>query len=289
MTHAIKMQNLSSGDVVVFNNVFIQNYSFKKILNWDTTNTIGRMDPIKTFKNTESKIDTSFTVINPHVNITHHKFKDTGLSYDDPDNIDSFFDKPKTKQASVGVYSYDSNLNIISKLLYPSYEKASNSPAPYMQSAPILRVSIYKPINNEIVIFNGYATINALDTNFKAEDVSAPSGRSFSSLEFSILFDVIHVNESDIRSRQETKQITEEDVTKDYGTGMSMEVDMSYDLSLVGHTGDGSGGLLYRGSSPITIEELDEYRNEALQQTTSPKYRSAIDKLKQRSESLESE
>ncbi len=263
MTHIIKMQNLSSGDVVIFNNAFIQSYSFKKILNWDTTNTIGRMDPIKTFKNTESKIDTSFTVINPHVNISHHKFADTGLSYDDPGNIDSFFEKPKTKQSSVGIYSYDSNLNIISKLLYPSYEKASNSPAPYMQSAPVLRVNIYKPINNEIVIFNGYATINALDTNFKAEDVSAPSGRSFSSLEFSILFDVIHVNESDIRSRQETKQVTEEDV---YKSGTSTETDKSYDLNLVGHTGDGSGGLDWRGSSPMTPEEIEEYRNDSLEQ-----------------------
>lgn len=65
MTHIIKIQNLSSGDVVVFQNTLIQSYNFKKILNWESTNTIGRMDPVKTFKNTDSKIDTAFTVINP--------------------------------------------------------------------------------------------------------------------------------------------------------------------------------------------------------------------------------
>lgn len=272
MTHIIKMQNLSSGDVVVFQNTFIQNYSFKKILNWETTNTIGRMDPVKTFKNTESKVDTAFTVINPHVNISYHKMAKSKFSYEMQGDIESFFQDPKVDTVGVGVYSYDSNINIISKLLYPSYEGSAESGALYMKSAPVLRVSIYVPSNKEIKIFDGYATINALDTNFKAEDVSSPSGRAFSSLEFSILFDVIHVNESDIHSRKETKQVTQEDITKDYGTGMSMEAPkdygtgMSYELNLVGHTGDGSGGLGWRGSSPMTPEEIEEYRNDSLEQ-----------------------
>lgn len=212
-THIIKIQNLSSGDVLVFRDSYIQNYSFKRIVNWDTTNVIGRMDPIKTYKNTEAKVDISFTVVNPHRNIINYVyfpvehvpysgFEESlidGEKYQ-IDPMEKFFktlEKPFGSRE--GIYGYTENLETIGKILYPSYDASSDGNYA-MKSAPVLRVEIYKDQKTENKIFNGYATVNALDVNLKAEDVSSPGGRQFSNTEFSILFDVIHTNEGQIAS-----------------------------------------------------------------------------------------
>lgn len=206
-THIIKIQNLSSGDVLVFRDSYIQNYSFKRIVNWDTTNVIGRMDPIKTYKNTEAKIDINFTVVNPHKNIIHYSLDFGSLSsnFYTKDNLNKFFKNPQKSLDNntrsvpfTGVYSYTKNLGTIGNILYPSYTAGADNYS--MKSAPVLRVVIYKEENKEITIFDGYATVNALDVNLKAEDVASPSGKHFSNTEFSILFDVIHTDEIQVVS-----------------------------------------------------------------------------------------
>jgi hypothetical protein len=229
-THIIKIQNLSSGDVLVFRDSYIQNYSFKRIVNWDTTNVIGRMDPIKTYKNTEAKVDINFTVVNPHRNIINYvyfpiqsvpdsNFQETlmnGEKYQ-IDLMEKFFktlDNPMGLRS--GVYGYTENLETIGKILYPSYNATGNSHYS-MKSAPVLRVKIYKDQKPENKIFDGYATVNALDVNLKAEDVSSPGGREFSNTEFSILFDVIHTNEGQIASAIEW---TPESVLNSDATGL---------------------------------------------------------------------
>lgn len=207
ITHIIKIQNLSSGDVLVFKDCYIQNYSFKRNVNWEITNVIGRMDPIKTFKNTEAKVELSFTVVNPHRNIVSHLFDFGFISphFYTKDNLNKFFKNPEKSldpstpgTAFKGVYGYAENLETIGKILYPSY---TNDNGQYsMKSAPVLRVKVYKDKKEENVIFNGYATVNALDVNLKAEDVSSSGGREFSNTEFNILFDVIHTEEEQISS-----------------------------------------------------------------------------------------
>ena len=223
-THIVKIQNLASGDVLMFRDSYIQNYSFRRIVNWDTTNTIGRMDPIKTFKNTEAKVELNFTVVNPHRNIVTY-FYDFGLidtTVYNKQNLDKFFRNP-AKTASgwytkspdytskQGVYGYTENLETIGKILYPSY--VSDNSEYSMKSAPVLRVKIYKDRKEENVIFNGYATVNALDVNLKAEDVASPGGRNFSNVEFNILFDVIHTKETDVAAAvQEDLSVSPDDI-----------------------------------------------------------------------------
>lgn len=215
MTHIIKMQNLSSGDVVVFQNTFIQNYSFKRNVNWETTNTIGRMDPVKTYKNTETKLDLSYTVINPHRNIGLYTFlpKTDSLVANE---IEKFFENTKMvpgNEVVHGIYSYKTNSDIFGKLLYPSYD--SDSPkkgAWYMKSAPVLRVRVYLSNKPENIIFDGYATTNAFDVNLKAEDSSSPGGRNFSSCEFSILLDILHTEDYNVSSVQLYPGIDKKDV-----------------------------------------------------------------------------
>ena len=205
ITHIVKIQNLSSGDVLIFKDCYIQNYSFRRIVNWDTTNTIGRMDPIKSFKNTEAKVELNFTVVNPHRNITTYFF-DSGLIDSivyNIENLNKFFKnptKPPTQYSTLdrgytsrkGVYGYSDNLETIGKILYPSYTEDANEYS--MKSAPVLRVKIYKDKKEENVIFDGYATVNALDVNLKAEDVMSPGGRNFSNTEFNILFGGLIIN-----------------------------------------------------------------------------------------------
>lgn len=224
-THNIKIQNLSSGDVLLFRDCFIQNYSFKRNINWDTTNVIGRMDPIKTFKNTETKIDINFTIINPHRNIINYIYEEQS-KYAKPTSkitpqkhtskdMETFF---KTLKGSIGknsgVYGYAENLGTIGKILYPSYTASEDNYA--LKSAPVLRVFIYKVGKEQNKIFDGYATVNSLDVNLKAEDSSSPGGREFSNTEFSILFDVIHTNEGQVASAVEWKdpETTEAYITR---------------------------------------------------------------------------
>jgi len=266
-THIIKIQNLSSGDVLVFRDSYIQNYSFKRIVNWDTTNVIGRMDPIKTYKNTEAKIDINFTVVNPHRNIINYIYfpPETITSNVTASKIDAnkyvsndlkkFFDTLKSDNnfRNTGVYGYAENLGTIGKILYPSYNAGEDNYS--MKSAPVLRVAIYKDQKPENKIFDGYATVNALDVNLKAEDVASPGGRNFSNTEFSILFDVIHTNEGQVASALEWEQ--SEDVAAAI-TGTQKP------FSAVGHTGDGSGGLDWRGTGAATPEQLEIYRNNKL-------------------------
>lgn len=226
MTHIIKMQNMSSGDVVVFQNTFIQNYSFKRNVNWDTTNTIGRMDPVKTYKNTETKLDLSFTVINPHQNIGKYTFISTTDSLV-PNEIEEFFKNTKMEMGDVvhGIYSYYNNNDIFGKLLYPSYD--SDSPengAWYMKSAPVLRVRVYLSNKPENIIFDGYATTNAFDVNLKAEDSSSPGGRNFSSCEFSILLDVLHTEEYRVSSLQSYPVVEEADVLAGGGSSAAAKL-----------------------------------------------------------------
>lgn len=204
----------------MFRDSYIQNYSFKRIVNWDTTNVIGRMDPIKTYKNTEAKIDINFTVVNPHRNIINFVYEDLvslqGFEASkitakyQKDALEKFFnDLKSTAGINRGVYGYTENLGTIGKILYPSYyaEQMSTGADPNynysMKSAPVLRVRIYKDGKEQNKIFDGYATVNALDINLKAEDVSSPGGRHFSNLEVSILFDVLHTNEGQIASALE--------------------------------------------------------------------------------------
>lgn len=223
-THIVKIQNLASGDVLMFRDSYIQNYSFRRIVNWDTTNTIGRMDPIKTFKNTEAKVELSFTVVNPHRNIVSHLFDFGSISPDfyTKDNLNKFFKNPEKSldpstpgTAFKGVYGYTENLETIGKILYPSYTNDNDDYS--MKSAPVLRVKIYKDKKEENVIFNGYATVNALDVNLKAEDVSSAGGRNFSNVEFNILFDIIHTKEVQIASAFEIRknQVSASDVLGD--------------------------------------------------------------------------
>jgi hypothetical protein len=197
-THIIKIQNLSSGDVLVFRDSYIQNYSFKRIVNWDTTNVIGRMDPIKTYKNTEAKIDINFTVVNPHRNIIFYPIQTDIM---DEITMKNFFNNLSTPFKTTGIYGYAENLGTIGKMLYPSYDAGADNYS--MKSAPVLRVVIYKDRKEQNKIFDGYATVNAIDVNLKAEDVSSPGGRNFSNTEFSILFDVLHTNEGQVASRLE--------------------------------------------------------------------------------------
>lgn len=221
-THIIKIQNLSNGDVLIFKDSYIQNYSFKRIVNWDSTNTIGRMDPIKTFKNTEAKVEVSFTVVNPHRNIINYTFfkqRETDSNYTKQE-LNNFFENPiKKDNKTTGVYGYTENLNTIGKILYPSYtahkniaEREQHFFEYTMKSAPVLRVGIYKDGMKDIKIFEGYATVNALDVNLKGEDVSSPSGREFSNIEFNILFDVIHVNPGQISSAEFSPPVTSSEV-----------------------------------------------------------------------------
>lgn len=203
-THIVKIQNLANGDVLMFRDSYIQNYSFRRIVNWDTTNTIGRMDPIKTFKNTEAKVELNFTVVNPHRNIVNYSFfimqnnkKIVTETTFNRKGLDDFFKNPdKSYGFSQGVYGYEENIETIGKILYPSYTNDSGEYS--MKSAPVLRVKVYKDKKEENVIFNGYATVNAIDVNLKAEDVASPGGKNFSNVEFNILFDVIHTKEEDV-------------------------------------------------------------------------------------------
>lgn len=177
MSHTIEITNLVSEDLkLIFNNVYINSYGFKKNLQWETTNVIGRMDPIKTFKNTESKLDIKFTVIDPHTNI-----------------------RPRTGDKRF--YSYNNIIQTVHKVIYPSYirEEINTGEDYYMKSAPVLKVKIYK--SNSNIIFDGYCTTNAIDINFRAEDVSSPSAKTFSNLDFSILFDIIHTRPGEIGSK----------------------------------------------------------------------------------------
>jgi len=179
------------------------------------------MDPIKSFKNTEAKVELNFTVVNPHRNITTYFF-DSGLIDSivyNIENLNKFFKnptKPPTQYSTLdrgytsrkGVYGYSDNLETIGKILYPSYTEDANEYS--MKSAPVLRVKIYKDKKEENVIFDGYATVNALDVNLKAEDVMSPGGRNFSNTEFNILFDVLHTKEESVSSAIEySKNIDE--------------------------------------------------------------------------------
>lgn len=226
----------------MFRDSYIQNYNFKRIVNWDTTNVIGRMDPIKTYKNTEAKIDINFTVVNPHRNIINFVYEDlysTGDNFETSvlstkyqrEQMNKFFNDLKSRAGiNKGVYGYTENLGTIGKILYPSYyaEQMSTGENPNynysMKSAPVLRVRIYKDGKEQNKIFDGFATVNALDINLKAEDVSSPGGRNFSNLEVSILFDVLHTNEGQVASALEwvdNKDVTEATVTNNQEEGNS--------------------------------------------------------------------
>jgi len=273
MTHRIKIQNLSSGDIVFFENVFISSYSFKKNLQWDTTNVIGRMDPIKTFKNTESKIDIKFNVLNPHVNIGIARI---GSSPSSKQDLEKHFDRTKKlrKGDEIGIFSYERQAAVISKILYPSYEASENGVTLFMKSAPVLRVSIYRDEytkNGEtITIFNGYVTINAFDTSLLAENVSSTDGRRFSTTEFSLLFDVIHTSEDEISSAIEEaalSEVKEENVldpstmgTVDQMGANTIAGSLSRPINLTDIDSlDGAGGLTFRNSrTALTPEEIDE-------------------------------
>jgi len=245
-THIIKIQNLSSGDVLMFRDSYIQNYNFKRIVNWDTTNVIGRMDPIKTYKNTEAKIDINFTVVNPHKNIINFIYEElisTGDGFQTSklstkyqrEQMNKFFNDLKGAMGkNNGVYGYTENLGTIGKTLYPSYYaekmiKGDNPNYNYsMKSAPVLKVKIYKDGKEQNKIFDGYATVNALDINLKAEDASSPGGREFSNIEVSILFDVLHTNEGQVASAlewKEYKEPTKADVLKNPSAVVSQEMD----------------------------------------------------------------
>ena len=135
----ITIQNLSSGDILHFRSTSITKYSSRYNINYDSTQVIGRMDPIRNFKNTERIVNASFFVKKDKIllykveePIDTQAMTDNFLKFHKGETINP------TKATNPSVLFNDFN-----RFFYPSYEKEAGGAGQYfMKSAPVFRVNV---------------------------------------------------------------------------------------------------------------------------------------------------
>lgn len=192
------IQNLSSGAVLVFHNPKISDYSIKYAVNWNPVNVLGRMDPIRTFKNTETIIDLKFNCrsdrmmyIEKKDDVTNEDFftkvkSNIGASFG---NEEAF---QKIKGASTRASSFHLHLGMPRRFFYPSYENRDYST--YMKSAPVFK------IYDHCDILGGYYTIPNFDIIVRG-DRTNPYSKIPSDYDFSLVLNPIHTKETQIASK----------------------------------------------------------------------------------------
>lgn len=219
----ITIQNLSSGDILHFRSVSITKYSSRYNINYDSTQVIGRMDPIRNFKNTERIINASFFVKTKSL---YHYKRDTPI---DPAPSKELFleihketkqldDKEKLQEKGIRKYEPSHIYDEYNRFFYPSYEREAEGAGQYfMKSAPIFRVSVgdFAGDNQGNAGFF-YCTIPTFDVVSLSDrasiirglppgvvDAKAKGGSAtvkFNSYDFDLTMHVINVKEENVSS-----------------------------------------------------------------------------------------
>lgn len=199
----ILLRNESSLDFLLFDHIAISNYSIKNILNWEDTQVIGRMDPIRNFKNTESVLDIKFNVKAPCI----YYIEGDAQPQDEETLYRNFYKDayPFREQAVLSKRIHQQG-SVVKKFFYPSYEELDTEGVYYMKSAPVFRVKVSEDI------FEGYCVIK--DFTLVA-DAERHNGSAFSDYDLNLTFHIIHETPGQVSSTiyKKTAQETEDEIT----------------------------------------------------------------------------
>lgn len=190
------IQNLSSGAVLVFHNPKISDYSLKYAINWNSVEVLGRMDPIRTFKNTQTIIDLKFNCRSDRMMYIEKKEDSTNIDFFEQikKNIGNVFNEKKFKTingAQDRASGFHLHLGMPRRFFYPSYEKRDESA--FMKSAPVFK------IYDHCGILDGYYTIPNFDIIARG-DRANPYSKVPSDYDFSLVLNPIHTKETQIAS-----------------------------------------------------------------------------------------
>lgn len=181
MTYKLKVQNISSGDIIYGESSSLIKYNYSKTMNWETTPVVGRMDPIYNFKNTEAKIEIAIEADS----VYYCKLNDKPTQV----NLNEFNEKIDNKIAASGsggevFFNYYNTGNGFQGFFYPSYQQ--NGSTFQVKTAPVFRVKLFNA-NKEYV--SVYCTIPSFA--YSKDKYTDATGKSYlTSLD--LVLNVIH-------------------------------------------------------------------------------------------------
>lgn len=223
-TRNITIENLSSGDVLHFRSTSITKYSSRYNINYDSTQVIGRMDPIRNFKNTERIINASFFVETKQIHLykqEDNKERNKDIFSRLHEGTEEKKDKERIKLGTNAQTNPSILFNNFNRFFYPSYEQEPGGAGQYfMKSAPIFRVSFGKFVVDKSAkkttdtgfFFCTIPTFDVVSLSERASvirglppgvDVNAKGGSTtvlFNSYDFDLTMHVINVNENSVSS-----------------------------------------------------------------------------------------
>lgn len=198
----ILFRNEAAQSFLLLDMVKISKYGIRHNINWEETQIIGRMDPIRNFKNTEAILEVQFNVKAPDIHYIGPT-PDSGFTEYDSDIINLVsqlewegfykFVYPELKKgeriagSSKRIHQHGS---IVQRFFYPSYEKYDNTY--YMKSAPLFRASISEDL------FDGYCVLQSFD--LVGEGARYGDG-VFSDYDITLNLHVVHETVGQVSSR----------------------------------------------------------------------------------------
>lgn len=190
MTYKLKVQNISSGDIIYGQSKSLIKYNYSKTMNWETTPVVGRMDPIYNFRNTEGKIEIAIESNSVYYCKLDKTPTETGLQ----DFINKISDLTTAKANGKEIpFSYYNPNNGFQSFFYPSYQQ--NGTTFQMKTAPVFRVQLF---NDKSQYVSVYCTIPSF--NYSKDKYVDETGKSYITA-LDLVLNVIHTKPELVGSR----------------------------------------------------------------------------------------
>lgn len=186
MTYKLKVQNISSGDIIYGESSSLIKYNYSKTMNWETTPVVGRMDPIYNFRNTEAKIEIAIEASDFY----YCKLNDTPTQ----DKLNEFNKKISSKKEAIDFrgskkseaipFSYYNTGDGFQGFFYPSYQQ--NGSTFQVKTAPVFRVKLF---NQDREYVSVYCTIPSFA--YSKDKYTDATGKSYI-IALDLVLNVIH-------------------------------------------------------------------------------------------------